>query len=504
LVWLFYSAQELKYFAYSLLASSTFSANIFYYLINNDYFSTDQFILKHLWSLSTEIQFYLIFPLLLLIFNNLLKQKKNLINIFFFIFCLSIILNILFQKNINLVFYHLPFRIWEFLFGYFIYIKFFEKSDIQLKINSFFIFFILYLIFGESELLKKQIIAATLFYLLFFISYKKDNILNKLLNSQILQNLSKYSYEIFLIHFPVIELIKFFEITESFFEFVVLSVSITFLMVLTNSILEKKFYFRIKKIKLHIFLFFLILLIFFASIFALTKGTKFRIVMNKNLPKEYFSYLERSKRGRCDNFCYYENSNSSSILLFGDSHAADFESIFLDYSIQNKKNLFIEYSYRNKDTIDGQILRLNEILNHNNIATVVIVHHIFIDHDIYLNELIKIIKNNQNTNFFYFGPRIEFDKSPIKYNLIKKDLNKIKILNLENLDVLKKISKIKKTNFKYISQNDILLNLDKSCMEIDCFRGHDENNYPFYSDNHHLNSFGARLVFDEIVKYNQF
>ena len=83
-------------------------------------------------------------------------------------------------------------------------------------------------------------------------------------------------------------------------------------------------------------------------------------------------------------------------------------------------------------------------------------------------------------------------------------MNKIKILNLENLDVLKKISKIKKTNFKYISQNDILLNLDKSCMEIDCFRGHDENNYPFYSDNHHLNSFGARLVFDEIVKYNQF
>ena len=63
LSWLYQIPLDLKYYGQSLFSTSIFLSNIYFYVINNDYFASNTFPLIHLWSLSLEVQFYIIYHL---------------------------------------------------------------------------------------------------------------------------------------------------------------------------------------------------------------------------------------------------------------------------------------------------------------------------------------------------------------------------------------------------------------------------------------------------------
>ncbi len=96
----------------TLFGTLLFSPNIIFWR-DNDYFKDLDFSpLLHYWSLGVELQYYLVFPLILFI----LKRKHALIAILAtlsFIACIAIT-----KISAKTAFFMLPFRLWEFLLGY--------------------------------------------------------------------------------------------------------------------------------------------------------------------------------------------------------------------------------------------------------------------------------------------------------------------------------------------------------------------------------------------------
>jgi peptidoglycan/LPS O-acetylase OafA/YrhL len=108
---------EVEHFAGSILAAATFTSN-FYFWGTTNYFSRDagDLPLLHLWSLSVEEQFYICFPLLLLLVMR--KRPRALPIILALLFVLSLALTEWVRRIDPLAnFYLLPTRGWELMAG---------------------------------------------------------------------------------------------------------------------------------------------------------------------------------------------------------------------------------------------------------------------------------------------------------------------------------------------------------------------------------------------------
>jgi peptidoglycan/LPS O-acetylase OafA/YrhL len=117
LAWLVLSPEQLKDFGQSLVATMAFAANLYFYLTNG-YFSPDVETLPmiHMWSLAVEEQFYLAFPVFLLV---LYRVKKNTISAMVLAFLAISLALCLWNEGRNPAsnFYLAQYRAWELLTG---------------------------------------------------------------------------------------------------------------------------------------------------------------------------------------------------------------------------------------------------------------------------------------------------------------------------------------------------------------------------------------------------
>lgn len=510
--WLFLIPIELKYFGQSLFSTSIFLSNVYFFIINNDYFSPNTYTLLHLWSLSLELQFYFLYPILILLIG---LPKKKLKPIFVLIIFLSFGMNIFYQSNEKLIFYLLPTRLWEFFIGYILYYIITEKN-FNLKNDFYFlsliIFTILLLIFSNSELFKYQILSVYVFILLFFLSYNKKNIFNFILVNKFSQKIALISYPIFLVHFPVIYFSKYFGLYSFKFESILIILFIIFLTSLIVFNFEKKFYEFGKSKFLSSANIFLItslffFLIFFGLFLHLTKGTSFRHYFSKNLNAEYMLNLnnkpstKKSFGMKCYEFCKRSDENLSSLYLVGDSHAGDLEENLYQTLKDKKINLYISYFDPRKKLFLDTLDQISSFLDNDKIKYVFIVHHKRQKNEIFKKKLIKILQSKPDIMFYYFLPRVEFEEAPVKYKLLNKDLTKLikknRFYHLEEY-----FNEFNFDNLKIINQNKLLLkSVDKTCLSLDCFDGHDKNGYPLYRDHHHLSDYGSKILLKNL--FNQ-
>ena len=105
-------------YSQSILSAIFFSSNFFFYYATTEY-GADSALLKpflHTWSLGVEEQFYIVFPILLMVFYKFLKN--HLLMLIGVMLLLSLqFANLMNDRNIELNFY-LPFtRFWELLVG---------------------------------------------------------------------------------------------------------------------------------------------------------------------------------------------------------------------------------------------------------------------------------------------------------------------------------------------------------------------------------------------------
>ena len=211
-------------FNYSIPYTLFFVGNYFFWK-TNDYFSPDTDImpLSHLWSLSIEEQFYLIFPFLIFLLFSFNFSRNNLRSVIFLGILISFIYTIFGFYNLPIEcpatncieitnFYWLHTRAWELLIG--VFLNFFILRKLRFN-KSFLIIGFLLIVFSFMITQNKYIhpgigtLPSILGTVLIILSSVKNDI-NFLSKSSILYFLGKISYSLYLVHFPIFVIRNYF------------------------------------------------------------------------------------------------------------------------------------------------------------------------------------------------------------------------------------------------------------------------------------------------------
>ena len=189
-----------------ILAANVFVSN-FHYWMGDQYFSDGSLRpLLNLWSIAVEIQFYLLFPLVVLF----IKQSKFRFLLLLVASFLSFL--ILSQVSTQTNFFLLPGRLWEFLLGMLVASTVQSKPKYQPNFNFFLFLSLVFLALTLSASLDSlqtvtfQVVTVSLFSILILAAWSDGN--GNIL-SVYLSKLGDYSYSLYLIHFPLIVLIAY-------------------------------------------------------------------------------------------------------------------------------------------------------------------------------------------------------------------------------------------------------------------------------------------------------
>lgn len=352
---------DIKLYDYSVsaISSALFTSNIYYYLLSG-YFQpkSELNLLLHTWSLSLEIQYYFICPF---IFIYIYRCKVISNNIIWFMFILLSIgcMWILHKSGPALNFYMLPSRLWEFLTGALIfYLSGKYKSNISERktniIAGISLLLIVIFITGVVPIDKSSwpnfaavplvLIACFLIFL-----YQKTTFPKILL----IRYLALRSYSIYLWHWPLVVLSKYFgfysEISQ---KIVLLAISLILSEISYRLIERKSSSWSIKKLLAISSLSILTISLFI----LLTKKDKAPLPENHNLIQFYLSYPRNNTKDQFgfnkyhlrynEDFSSYTKPNlnpnikeDKNYLLIGDCYAAMFASTIREMAQENGLNL---------------------------------------------------------------------------------------------------------------------------------------------------------------------
>jgi len=235
------------------LSSILFIPNIYFFWSGETYFDNVAFRpLLHLWSLGVELQFYLLVPVCMWIY------RKN--RAFFYSMALVSIITCLVMVEISskTAFYLLPFRMWEFFFGFVIALNIRSNVASQGSAKALYSFlallFIVGIAFYNSDLANHP---QTLAVLVCFATsvILKFSVPNKYLDNflmNFLEKVGKYSYSLYLVHYPLIyftyyrpfqgskKVVEFDSTLLLLFVSMVLATVLTHLYVETNSNFKRR------------------------------------------------------------------------------------------------------------------------------------------------------------------------------------------------------------------------------------------------------------------------
>tara|TARA_B100000963_G_scaffold350661_1_gene361221 strand:- start:537 stop:2396 length:1860 start_codon:yes stop_codon:yes gene_type:complete len=335
----YFVPSQIKDLYQSISASVVFLSNFFFYR-EIDYFNpfTQISPLIHTWSLAIEEQFYLFLPAFMIFFKG---KSRNFLVFLLIIFSLSYYVYLSYTDH-NLMFYSTFSRIWELLAGVYFAITFQQLKIKSIKYSNFIsitvLFFLLLTLFSNvfediSFVLRPAVVVFTLVLLVL-----KNNFTLRFFSFKPFVHIGLLSYSLYMIHQPIVSILKNNYIFESLNLVQVLSIS---LIIYIISLISYKFYekpLRYSKISsksvFTIFISFSILIFltgyyghkkngFIDYFFEKNKGGYF---FNNNYEAEKINSLKRSFKN--DIFL----DGSTNFLIIGDSQADD---IFASLKYQN-------------------------------------------------------------------------------------------------------------------------------------------------------------------------
>ena len=341
--WFYLLPTSLIDFSKSILYSLGFSSN-FYFWHSGQLYGDQSALYKpflHTWSLSVEEQFYIVFPLVILIAFKYFK--KYLVHLLFLSFVFSLSFAEWGSRNYgSATFYFIHSRIWELLAGsilaYFentlghrgkqkILCKIFPSIGLILIGHS--ILFFNNKMFHPSFFTLSPIIGVCL--IIWFSN--KNELITKLLSTKLFIGVGLISYSLYLWHYPIFAFSRIYNITEGdILKKLLLGIIILILSIFTYYFVERPFRknkFQFSKI-LKILVTWIMIIFLFNLVCVLKDGFEKRehlskIVVNtyKSLKYGKISQNDLSCRNRLGDkgFCKFNETedNTGDIVLVGDS-----------------------------------------------------------------------------------------------------------------------------------------------------------------------------------------
>lgn len=527
-----YFPVDLKQVSIYTFFSGLFLSN-YYYLFNSDYFdaSSQTNILLHTWSLSVEWQFYIIYPLFLVLLKKFyLKRKKEFNAIFLtitlFSFLLVIVFNNFFPSSYSKIsFFSFTHRAWEMMFGgmAFLYKDFFEN-----KISDFFkniliglsivVIAISIIFLNETYTWPSSLTLLPVVGTFLVIALGKEYNFYK---KSIIQYIGNISYSWYLWHWPIWVIAKYFDYKGV--EVTVLLIVISLLLAsLSYELIEK----RSKLVSLKNMIIGSSFVILLSSIGIFVRPNKSLFSKDAVLLSEYGDHYDENRRkqfhsGVCHNVskvdykkCLCIDVKKKNILLLGDSHAGQFSFSFrkkldstkfnfMEHTVVGSfplinakgekrasgqfKSIFNKFIVEHKSNIDVVLLSCNW-MNYPNSAGYTSNEELVNDVNATINELKKMgIKK-----VLIMGQGEE-------YNV---DYPRVVAFNLEG-----------KLGKSYVNQESEILNNDLKRIippknYVDIFLNNSIKHYdainkvPYMFDDDHMTMYGADQIVDLLLKKN--
>ena len=335
--WMYLLPSSFVDFSKSILYSLGFSSN-FYFHYSGQQYGAESGLLKpflHTWSLSVEEQFYILFPIVLLI--TFKYFRKYIVHILILGFVVSLGLADWSSRNHpSFNFYVLPTRGWELLAGSIL--AYFEITNVKRSENktlNLILPTIGLLLIGHSILFFNDEMFHPSFYtlspiigvcLIIWFS-NKNELITKILSTKLFVGIGLISYSLYLWHYPIFALarkIQFFD--GSISKILIIGVTIIVISIISFYFIEQPV--RNKKNK---FKFFISLILISISILVIVNfnivqkdGYKDRLpeILQKNLSERTWYLLKNLNGENCfDNVqgCNFNTYSDKKIYIIGDS-----------------------------------------------------------------------------------------------------------------------------------------------------------------------------------------
>ena len=559
--WIYLLPSSFVDFSKSILYSLGFSSNFYFHYSGQEY-GAQSGLLKpflHTWSLSVEEQYYILFPIILLV---TFKYFRNyFIHILILGFIISLGLADWTSRNYpSASFYFLHTRIWELLAGSILaYTEITNGYRSKQKTLNLILPTIGLFLIGHSILFFDDKMFHPSFYtlspiigvcLIIWFSDKNEPI-SKILSSKLFVLIGLISYSLYLWHYPIFA----FAIVNGLVLGSVIGKMLLIPIVLICSIISYHFIekpFRQQKYQ------FKKILITLLSFVILLASFNFYIIYNDGIQKRiYKNDLMFFFKTKEKNINFFKKNNTKNVVMIGDSHAGVLESN-LDEEIK-KKNLSLYWFHtqmylKDFNRIQRKTKKIAEEYNfknntiHNflkkNSDLIVILHHrwtYFLTETSFDNEeghkevanrylepiniktssleerqkyikagillqINDIISQGHKLILVYPVPEMSFNPPQLLHNkyLFEKKLfeNSTPILSV-NYELYKKrnsaifeiLDSVESPNIYRVYPHKLFCN---KFLLNRCIANDD--NHIFYSDDNHLSIKGSKLVVDKIMK----
>lgn len=216
--WFYLTPLDLKALGEHAASSMGFISN-FTYWKESGYFdaSSHEKWLLHTWSLSAEWQFYILYPIILLLlkrFFPLSTLKKFIVSLTVIGFLVSAFVT---SKWPDPAYYLLPTRSWEMMMGGLAYLypfKLDNKKSKRLEILGLLLIVLSFFLISESDPWPGYLaIFPVLGAFLVIQAERKDSIFT---SNAVFNKLGRWSYSIYLWHWPIVVFIYYFSLSQQF------------------------------------------------------------------------------------------------------------------------------------------------------------------------------------------------------------------------------------------------------------------------------------------------
>jgi peptidoglycan/LPS O-acetylase OafA/YrhL len=538
--WLLLMPDDMKDFSQSLVATSIFSSNMLFWL-ESGYFDTaaDLKPFLHTWSLAVEEQYYILFPLWLMLTWRL--GERFIVIMLTGLAILSLSLSHWAIYNMpSAAFYLLPTRAWEIFLGAIVAFYLSKKNGVIIgrfasdAISTTGLILIILAIFTYDEKTPFPGLFAlvpTIGVSLIILFVRKDTVVYQVLRNPIVAGIGLISYSAYLWHQPIFAFIKYRNVVEpSPIVMILLCVIILPLAFFSWRYLESPLR-RAQGIRST----FTFVSIGFASSLFISVGLygHFSRGFGNRLPPAHLDerfYTDLAHGGFLygvdGDVCYSEMAsmcrvsygNGKKVLLVGDSHSGDFSLEYKKYADKHDLNAwqmsigscgfvpsqFYIHSGECKKGVDKfrkliDIKELDEIIFVSNLYSHLrglSVKEAYRDVEFLKNTFSLAMTNGIDVT--YFSPRPTFSVSPVRAAFSDKmNLTKEVDEPFEKLVAFHIEEGLAPLGLHVFDQRALLSQFP--CNDFNISNCGFKEGRPLYRDGNHLSAFGKSYVFNSYV-----